>query len=77
MSLRWTGSTPEPEPFQGVGAQHVEVARIAEEAHRVKGSSLKSPWGSEQCLHEERPHRSHPFSAVYGPALGRRKSIKL
>src|SRR5437899_1143757 len=30
-----------PEAFEGVGAQHVEIARIAEEADRVKGASLE------------------------------------
>jgi len=38
--LRWTGSTPSPNPSR-VGAQHIEIARIAEEAHGVKGSSLE------------------------------------
>src|SRR5205807_961455 len=30
----------QPEPLERVGAQHVEIARIAEEADRVQGASL-------------------------------------
>src|SRR5712691_2649045 len=31
----------EPEPFEGVGAQHVKISRAAEEADGVEGSSLE------------------------------------
>src|SRR6267378_7773026 len=31
----------QPEPLQRVGAQHVEIARIAEEADRVESPSLE------------------------------------
>jgi len=40
--LALDGIDAQPEPFEGVGAQHIEIARIAEEAHGVKGSSLES-----------------------------------
>jgi len=39
--LALDGIDAQPEPFEGVGAQHIEIARIAEEAHGVKGSSLE------------------------------------
>src|SRR5256886_15586620 len=39
--LALDGIDPQPEPFQGVSAQHVEVARITEEADR-KSTRLNS-----------------------------------
>src|SRR3989442_14893508 len=39
--LALDGIDRQPEAFEGVGSQHVEIARIAEEADRVKGASLE------------------------------------
>src|SRR2546427_5274621 len=39
--LALDGIDPQPEPFQGVSAQHVEVARITEEADGMERSSLE------------------------------------
>ena len=38
--LALDGIDRQPEPRERVGAQHVEIARIAEEADRVQGASL-------------------------------------
>src|SRR5438034_11351895 len=39
--LALDGIDRQPEPLERVGAQYVEIARIAEEADRVQGASLE------------------------------------